>query len=76
MQTIRIFRDDVHDGVVINEKDFDPNIHREWVEPIPELPQTVEIAGLQEPIDLTVIAAPPKKLTKKKVIADDLAISE
>jgi hypothetical protein len=70
MQTIRIFRDDVPDGVVINEKDFDPNIHCEWVEPVPEFSQTVEIAGLKESID------PPKKLTKKKVIADDLAISK
>ncbi len=75
MQTIRIFRDDVPEGVVINEKDFDSNIHREWVEPIPELPQTVEIAGLQEPIDPPVLVDPPKKHTKKKVIADDLASS-
>lgn len=66
MQTIRIFRQDAPDGVVINEKDFDPNIHREWVELIPELPQTVEIAGLQELIDPPAIAVHDTKKTTKK----------
>ena len=69
LPTIRIHRDDVPDGVWINEKDFDPNIHREWVAPTPKPLQTVEIAGLQEEI----AADPPKKTTKKKVVADDLA---
>lgn len=64
LPTIRIHRDDSPDGVWINQKDFDPNIHQEWADPIPELPQTVEIAGLQEPI----AADPPKKTTKKKVV--------
>jgi len=72
MQTIRIFRDDVPDGVVINEKDFDPNIHRKWVEPVSELPQTVEIAGLVEPIDPPAINPPSiaehhKKSTKRAI---------
>ncbi len=72
MELKRIFRDDVPTGVWINLKDFDPNIHREWTEPIPEPPQIVEIAGLKEPIAST----PHKKTTKKKVIADDLASTQ
>lgn len=67
--TIRIHRDDIPDGVWINEKDFNPSVHREWVAPTPEPSQTVEIAGLQEPI----ASDPPKKTTKKKVVANDLA---
>jgi len=69
MEVKRIFRADVPTGVIINAKDFDPSIHREWVEPVPELPQTVEIAGLQEPIAIDH----PKKSTKKKpvIVAED-----
>ena len=59
--TIRIQRDDVPDGVFINASAFDPSIHKEWVEPKPELPETVEIAGFQEPIAVH----PPKKTIKK-----------
>jgi hypothetical protein len=68
MEVKRIFRDDAPDGVIINARDFDPSIHREWVAPVPELPQFVEIAGLQEAI------APepehPKKTAKKKLIVN------
>jgi hypothetical protein len=71
MEVKRIFRDDVPDGVIINARDFDPSIHREWVEPVPELPQTVEIAGLQE----AIASHSSKKTYKKKVIPDDLAVS-
>ena len=63
-----IQRDDSPEGVFINASAFDPNIHKPWVEPIPEIIEVVEIAGLQEPI----AADPPKKSSKKKVIADDL----
>lgn len=67
MEVKRIFRDDAPDGVIINARDFDPSIHREWVAPVPELPQTVEVAGLQEAIDASLIASePPKKTTKKR----------
>lgn len=69
MELKHIHRDDSPDGVWINASAFDPNIHKPWVDSIPESPQTVEIAGLQEPI----AADPPKKTTKKKVVADDLA---
>lgn len=69
LPTIRIHRDDIPDGVWINEKDFNPSVHREWVAPTPEPSQTVEIAGLQEPI----ASDPPKKTTKKKVVANDMA---
>ncbi len=69
MELKHIHRDDSPDGVWINASAFDPNIHKPWVAPIPEPLQTVEIAGLQEPI----AADPPKKTTKKKVVADDLA---
>ena len=72
MEIKRIHRDGIPEGVWINASAFDPSIHREWVEPVPEIPQTVEIAGLQEPIAV----APPKKTSKKKVIADDLASSK
>ena len=75
MEVKRIFRADCPTGVIINAKDFDPSIHREWVELVPELPQTVEIAGLQEAIAPPLVAHPHKKTSKKKVIADDLAIS-
>jgi hypothetical protein len=75
MEVKRIFRADCPTGVIINAKDFDPSIHREWVEPVPELPQTVEIAGLQEAIAPPPVPHPHKKTSKKKVIADDLAIS-
>jgi hypothetical protein len=63
MEVKRIFRDDAPDGVIINARDFDPSIHREWVEPVPELPLTVEIAGLQE----AIAPEPPKKTSKKRV---------
>lgn len=70
MELKRIQRDDSPEGVFINASAFDPNIHKPWTEPIPEIIEVVEIAGLKEPIAL------PKKSTKKKVIADDLAITE
>jgi hypothetical protein len=51
MELIHIHRDDSPDGVRINLRDYDPNLHRLWVAPKnePEI-ETVEIAGLQEPI--------------------------
>ena len=67
MELKHIHRDDSPDGVWINASAFDPSIHREWI--APKSSQTVEIAGLQEPI----ASDPPKKTTKKKVVADDLA---
>jgi hypothetical protein len=70
MELKRIYRGDSPDGVWINSNEFDPSIHREWIAPPPELPQTVEIAGLQEPI---AVDPPKKHPNKRKVIADDLA---
>lgn len=66
MELKRIHRDDSLEGVWINASAFDPSIHKLWTEPIPEIIEVVEIAGLKEPIALS------KKSTKKKVIADDL----
>lgn len=70
METKRIQWENSPEGAWINEKDFNPSIHKLWTEPIPEIIEVVEIAGLKEPI----AADPPKKTTKKKAIAaDDLA---
>jgi hypothetical protein len=66
MELKRIFREDALEGVLINLKDFDPSIHREWVAPAPELPQTVEIAGLQEPIAPDLPLDHHKKTTKRR----------
>lgn len=60
METKHIQRDDSPDGVWINVRDFDPNIHKLWVEPVPEIIKTVEVADLQE-------AIAPKKIPRKKV---------
>jgi hypothetical protein len=70
METIHIHRDDSPDGVRINLRDFDPNLHRIWVAPKIEIPkiETVEIAGLQEPVE----PLPTVKKSRKKVKADDL----
>jgi hypothetical protein len=64
METIHIHRDDSPDGVRINLRDFDPNLHRIWVAPKIEIPkiETVEIAGSQEPIDVK----PPARTRKKR----------
>lgn len=64
MDTIHIHRDDSPDGVRINLRDYDPNLHRIWVAPKIETPiiETVEIAGLQEPIDFK----PPVRTRKKR----------
>lgn len=64
METIHIHRDDSPDGVRINLRDFDPNLHRIWVAPKIEISkiETVEIAGLQEPI----AEKPPARTRKKR----------
>jgi hypothetical protein len=66
METIHIHRDDSPDGVRINLRDYDPNFHRLWVVPKVEQPkiETVEIAGLQEPVEETPVE--PVKRTRRK----------
>jgi hypothetical protein len=62
MELIHIHRDDSPDGVRINLRDYDPNLHRIWVAPKTEPKiEYVEIAGLQEPIDVKPPAKPRKK---------------
>lgn len=61
MELIRIQRDDSPDGVLINAKDFNSALHKKWVTPEIEPEQTVEIAGLQEPIDFKPLAKTRKK---------------
>lgn len=64
MELKHIHRDDSPNGVWINATDFNPSIHRDWVAPKLEIPkiETVEIAGLQEPIDVK----PPATARKKR----------
>ena len=56
MQTVRIFRSDLPDGAVINEKDFDSNLHKIWTKP-------VEIPEISKEIPDEI---PPKKSTRKR----------
>jgi hypothetical protein len=53
MQTVRIERSGLPDGVIINEKDFDSNLHKIWAKPV-EIP--VE----------KIVESPPKKSTQKR----------
>jgi hypothetical protein len=68
METIHIHRDDSPDGVRINLRDYDPNLHRLWVAPKVEQPKigTVEIAGLQEPVESDAPVEPVKKTRRKR----------
>ena len=63
MELKRIYRDDSPDGVWINLKDFNPSIHCDWGDPKIEIQkiETVEIAGLQEPIASIASAKTRKK---------------
>jgi len=73
MQTVRIFRSDLPDGAVINEKDFDPNLHKIWTKPveirkeIPEITSEIpEITSEIPEIRKEILATPPKKSTQKR----------
>jgi len=67
MQTVRIFRSDLPDGAVINEKDFDPNLHKIWTKPV-EIPaeKIVETPDEIPEIRKEILATPPKKSTQKR----------
>jgi hypothetical protein len=61
MQTVRIFRSDLPDGAVINEKDFDPNLHKLWAKPV-EIPVEKIV---ESPVE-KIVESPPKKSTQKR----------
>ena len=73
MQTVRIFRSDLPDGAVINEKDFDPNLHKIWTKPV-EIPERIVEIRKEIPENLNeipetrkeILATPPKKSTQKR----------
>ena len=62
MQTVRIFRSDLPDGAVINEKDFDPNLHKIWAKPV-EIPE--RIAEITKEIPEIPKEIPDKTSTRK-----------
>ena len=43
MELKHIQREDLPSGVWVNARDFNPNIHKLWVEPVPEIIETAEI---------------------------------
>jgi hypothetical protein len=69
MQTVRISRSDLPGGVIINEKDFDSNLHKLWAKPV-EIPveKPVEIP-VEKPVEIPVekiVESPPKKSRQKR----------
>ena len=66
MQTVRIFRSDLPDGAVINEKDFDPNLHKIWAKPVEIRKEIPEITNEIPEIRKEILATPPKKSTQKR----------
>ena len=66
MQTVRIFRSDLPDGADINEKDFDPSLHKIWTKPVEIASEIPEIASEIPEIRKEILATPPKKSTQKR----------
>ena len=49
-------------GAWINFKDFNPSIHKLWVEPVPEIIEPVEIIEPAETVETVEIAKPQQAI--------------
>ena len=53
-------------GAWVNARDFNPSIHKLWVEPVPEIIETVEVETVQVAKSQQAIAPIPAKKSHRK----------